>query len=150
MPAPAYRRGAHVHCVRTRGHVTSCAARCQHLPPPIAAKVRPYPAGRSGNLFSFGIQRLRRCFRFLRCGAPALLRLAATQVFSQLHGQAMAAVNRLAGLAVVGRARHGHIIGLPPDVANQIHCLRHRRSCGSFRRVCATLFSARPAAVAQW
>src|SRR5262245_32106547 len=35
-------------------------------------------------------------------------------------------------------------------VANPIHCLRHRGSCGSFRRVCATLFSARPAAVAQW
>jgi hypothetical protein len=147
MPAPASRRGALPASCPTKGPITSRAARCQHLPSPIAAKVRPYPAG---NLFNFGIQRLWRCFRFLRSGSSALLRLPATQVFPQLHGQPMAALSGLPGIALLGRARHGRIIGPPPDVANLIHCLRHRGSCGSFRRVCAILFSARPAAVAQW
>ena len=115
MPAPASRRGASPALCPNKRPRHVLRGHCRHLPPPIAAKVRPYPAGRSGNLFSFGIQRLPRCFRFLRRGASALLRLAATQVFPQLNGQAMAAVNRLPGLAVVWRARHGHIIGLPPD-----------------------------------
>ena len=140
----------HLYRVRLRSHVTSCAALCQHLRSPIAAKVRPYPAGRSGNLVFLTIRGLLRCFRRLRRGASAFLRLAPVQIFPQFHGKALPAFNSLLELAFLGQARHGLLSGLSPHVANLIHCLRVRGFVWQFPPRLRDLFSARLAAVAQW
>src|SRR5262245_39315976 len=150
MPAPTSRRGASpVSCpIKEPRHIlrnplpTPSVANCGESP--------TVPCGRSGNLVFLAIRGLPRCFRRLRRGASAFLRLAPVQIFPQFHGKALPAFNSLLELALLGQARHGPLSGLSPHVANLIHCLRVRGFVWQFPPRLRDLFSARLAAVAQW
>src|SRR5262249_57574340 len=68
------------------------------------------------------------------CRPSAFLRLAASQVFPQFHGQAMAAVRRLLGLAgVLPRTRHAALSACRPLFPTQLISFPPPWSSGTFR-----------------